>query len=306
MTEQKNGPTINLLHFSPQHWGEFERFTQFWTTTYSFDRMTQKRLRGIYGHYRKAGYLFQIAKRIAPSLDLDAEQLKEHGYSPAHNAKELAAIIESVFCEQYCVLDCCRAVLCGVYPNHKGIKKSTRSTFQNAHKGELDDKIPLTIRETIANTIDWYPKLLRLRDELTHSNVGSCHRDEKTGNVMYMHDGLGTPDKSLVIEDVFADLKMYFDVINQMLGVVFRELNRTLIDSPIEMMCGVFGGRFYQRIVSPSQAIDTHGGICKSHVWFDLEEHPDCPFKDGCQAYLRAKYGNKSGESSESTDGVNQ
>lgn len=292
MSDDKKRPTANLLHFSPQHWGEVERFTQFWTTTYSFDHMTQKRLRGIIGHYSKAGYLFQLAKRLAPNLDLDAKQLEESGYSPAHNSKELAAIIESVFCEQYSVLDCCRAVLCGVFPNHKGIKKSTRSTFQNAHKGELDDKLPAPLREAIADSKDWYPNLLRLRDELTHSNVGSCHRDDKTGNVSYMHDGLGTPGRCLVIEDVFADLKMYFGKINELLGLVFRELNRTLDDKPVDLMCGIFGGRFYQRSIRPTEAIDTNGGLCKSYQWFDLEENPDCPLKDSCQAYSRAKSAN--------------
>jgi hypothetical protein len=291
MSEDKERPTANLLHFSPQHWGEVERFTQFWATTYSFDRLTLKRLRGIVGHYSKAGNLCQLAKRLAPNLALDAAQLKEHGYSPAHNSKELAAIIESVFCELYSLLDCCRAVLCGVFPNHKGIKKSTRSTFQNAHKDELDYKVPAPIREALANTSMWYPNLLRLRDELTHSNVGSCHHDDKTGNVSYMHDGLGTPSRSLVIKDVFADLKTYFDKINELLGIVFRELNRTLEDKPVELMCGIFGGRFYQRVIRPSEATDTNGGICKSYDWFDLEEHPDCPLKGSCQTYARAKGG---------------
>ncbi|MEW4453055.1 hypothetical protein AB1L30_10295 [Bremerella sp. JC817] len=287
--KQKKRPIANLLHFSPQHWGEVERFTQFWTTTYTFDRMTQKRLRGIAGHFSKAGYLFQLAKRLAPNLDLDAKQLEESGYSPAHNSKELAAVIESVFCEQYSAIDCCRFVLFKVFPDHKGIKDSTRKTFQKAFEGEIDQRVPVAIRDAIANTKEWYFELLRLRDELTHSNVGSCHRDDKTGNVMYMHDGLGTPGKSLVIEDVFAALKTYFDKINDLLGLVFRELNRMLDDKPVELMCGIFGGRCYQRVVRPSEAIDINGGVCKSYQWFDLEEHPDCPLKDGCQAYARAK-----------------
>jgi len=289
MNDDKKRPTANLLHFSPQHWGEVERFTQFWTTTYTFDRMTQKRLRGIVGHFSKAGYLFELAKRLAPNLDVDAAELQERGYSPAHNSKELAAIIEAVFCEQYSVLDCCRAVLCSVFPNHKGIKGSTRSTFQNAHKGELDDRVPAPIREAIADTKDWYPNLLRLRDELTHSNVGLCHRDNKTGIVIYMHDGLGIPGSSLVIHYVFSDLKNYFEKINELLGLVFCELNRTLDDKQVEMMCGVFDGRFYERVVRPSEAIDSNGGVCKSYKWFDREENPDCPLKINCQAYASAK-----------------
>ena len=289
MSDEKKRPTTDLLHLSPQHWGEVERFTQFWSTTYSFDRMTQKRLHGVIGHYRKARYLFQLAERLIPNLALDDKQVEEHGYSPAHNSKELAAIVESVLCEQYSVLDCCRHVLREVFPNHRGIKKSTRSTFQNAHKGQLDDKVPAPVREALACTKEWYPSLLRLRDEVTHSNIGSCYGNSETGKVRYMHDGLGTPGKSLVIEDVFADMKMYFDRINELLGVIFRELNRTFDDKPIGLMCGIFGGRFYERVVRPSEAVDTNGGMCESYKWFDLEENPDCPLKDGCQAYARAK-----------------
>ncbi|GAA4444176.1 hypothetical protein GCM10023156_02190 [Novipirellula rosea] len=265
--------------------------------------MTQKRLRGIVGHYSKAGYLFQLAQRLAPGLDQDEKQLKEHGYSPAHNAKELAAVIESVFCEQYSVLDCCRAVLCGVFPSHGGIRKSTRGTFQKAFNGEIDEKVPVAIREALAKTKDWYFDLLKLRDEITHSNVGSCHRQDKSDCVTYMHDGLGSPGKSLVIENVMGVIKNYFDVINELLGAVFHELNRTLNDEPIEQMCGIFGGRFYQRVVRPSEAIDTNGGVCKSYKWFDLEENPDCPLKDSCRAYSRAK---SDGAANEPTDADDQ
>ena len=289
MTDETPRPTVNLLHFSPQHWGEVERFIQFWSTTYSFDPITQKRLRGIVGHYSKAGYLFQLAKRLASNLDQDAKQVEEYGYSPAHQSKELAAILESVFCEQYSAIDCCRYVLFKVFPNHEGIKDSTRKTFQNAFSNKLDPRVPAAILSAIVNTKGWYFNLLKLRDELTHSNVGSCHRDDKTGNVMYMHDGLGTPGKSLVIEDVFTELQRYFDEINKLLGLVFRELNLTLNDISVEIMCGIFGGRFYERIIRPSEATDTNGGICKSHQWFDLDENPDCPLKDKCQAYSRAK-----------------
>ncbi|KAA0139160.1 hypothetical protein FYZ48_11000 [Gimesia chilikensis] len=287
--EQKQRPTANLLYFSPQHWGEVERFTKFWNTTYSFNRLSQKRLRGILGHFNKASHLFQIAKRLEPSLEIDEKHLQEHGFSPAHNAKELAAIIESIFCEQYSTLDCSRFVLHSIYPNHKGIKKSTRATFQNAYESKIDNRVPETIIKALARTEDWYPELLRLRDEITHSNVGYAHRDKETGLICYLHDGLGTPNRSLVIEDTFHEIEKYFELINQFLGVVFQELNRTLIDNPIDQICGIFGGRVYQRKVSPSEAIDFGGGECISFKWFDLEENPNCPLKDNCTAYTRAK-----------------
>lgn len=302
MTDETPRPTANLLHFSPQHWGEVERFTQFWNTTYSFDRLTQKRLRGIVGHFSKAGYLFQLARRLSPGLDVDETQLQEHGYSPAHNARELAAVIESVLCEQYSTLDCFRAVLCGVYPNHKGIKKSTRSTFQNAYKVEIDSKVPTPIRDALANTEEWYLRLMKLRDEITHSSVGACHKHSESGEVCYMHDGLGTPGKCLVIENVFGEIEKYFTLINQLLGVVFREFNASLDNNAVEQMCGIFGGRFYQRIVRPSEAVDVHGGVCKSYEWFDLEDQPNCPLKESCQAYSRAKSQGNAGEDTKKGD----
>ncbi len=289
MSNTEDRPTANLMFFSPQHWGEVERFSKFWPTTYEFNRRTQKRLRGIVGHYSKAGYLFQIANRLAEGLDIDEQQLKETGYSPTHNAKEVASVVESILCEQYSVLDCCRAVLCEVYPNHKGIKKSTRGTFQKAHSEELDERVPEVIRNTLRDTSGWYPFLLKLRDEITHSNVGSCHKNHDSGALIYMHDGLGTPGKSLVIEDIFAEITTFFEKINELLGVLFRELNASLEDTPTDQFCGIFGGRMYQRTVRPSEAIDIHGGVCKSHEWFDLPDHPDCPLKETCNAYSRAK-----------------
>jgi hypothetical protein len=181
MSDNQNLPTARLLHVAPQHWLAVGRFKQLWATTYIFERLTQNRLLGIVGHFSKAGYLFELAKRLAPNVDVDSAPLRDLGYSPLLGKKELAAMIESVLCEQYSVLDCCRAVLCGVFPNHKGIEGSTRSTSPPTHKGKLYDRLSASIREAIANTRDWYLKLLRRRDELTHTNIRSCHRDDKNG-----------------------------------------------------------------------------------------------------------------------------
>ena len=122
---------------------------------------------------------------------------------------------------------------------------------------------------------------------MTHSDVGSCHRDAESGRLQYMHSGLGNRGRALVIDDVVARIEETRDTINGFLGTIFVELNLTLKDEEIEQFCGFFGGRIYQRIVKPSEATDFHGGLCKSFEWFEKEENPDCPLKDKCGAYAR-------------------
>jgi hypothetical protein len=100
---------------------------------------------------------------------------------------------------------------------------------------------------------------------------------------------MGSPQRALVIEDVIAKLVEFRDTINAFLGCVFTEINQELEDLETDQMCGVFNGRFYERSVKPSEAVDFHGGRCKSHEWFDKSENPACPFKDRCDAYTRVK-----------------
>jgi hypothetical protein len=278
----------HVIIFHPPSWGHVDFFKSFWTTTYAFDWKIQKRLTGIIGHGTKYSTLMRLANRIVPFLEEDEKQLKEHGATPALRAKELAAICETAFCTLYSMLDCCRYVLCAIYPNHRGMRDSTRATFQNGHNEKLDQRVPKAIREAIRSTQPWYGKIRGIRDELTHADVGSCNRDVEKNTVTYMHVGLGTGDKALVIEDVFGELSQYFEKINGFLGRVFLELNKTLVDNETEQICGFFNARVYLRVVRPSEAIDFNGGRCNSYQWFDQEEHPSCPFKDTCGAYAAA------------------
>jgi hypothetical protein len=285
----------HLVEFAPSHWGQLEHFVRFCGTTYRFSWQVTKRLSGIIGNANKFAALIRLAKRVAPELAEDDQQMEEHGFSPALRAKELAAVCETAFCTLYSMLDCTRHVLCSIYPNHKGIRDSTRSTFQNGHKGAIDLRIPVAIREAIKETQAWFDKLREIRDELTHADVGFCTLDGEKGTVTYLHGGLGTRERAFVLEDVFGELDGYYQKINGFLGKLFLELNKTIVDSDTEQMCGVFNYRWYSRIVKPSEATDFHSGRCKSYEWFDQEGQPPCPFRETCGAYAAATSRQKDG-----------
>jgi hypothetical protein len=278
-----------LLDFAPERWGTVEHFTRFCDTTFQFEWQVRKRLSGILGNFGKSQRLLRVIQDLAPRVDEDEQQLQTSGYTPAHRSKELAAVIEATFCSLYSTLDCFRHVFIVIYKNHRGVKDSTRGLFQKGHNGELDERIPEPIREQFRLSKPWFDTLREYRDEMTHSDVGSCHRDKETGRLQYMHSGLGSRHRALVVDDVVARIKAFRDAINGFLGHVFIELNKTLKDDDTEQICGIFGGRFYQRTVKPSEATDFHGGHCKSIEWFEKEENPDCPLKDRCGAYARVK-----------------
>lgn len=278
----------HLVHFEPTVWGQLERFVRFCGTTYDFPWQVNKRLSGIMGHADKFAALVRLARRIAPELDEDNRQVSEQGYSPALKAKELASVCETAFCSLYSMLDCARKVLCFIYANHKGMKDSTRKTFQNGHKEALDLRVPIVIREAIKDTQGWFDKLRDIRDELTHADVGFCTWNGDNNTITYMHGGLGTRERALVLDDVLGELDGYYQKINAFLGTVFLELNKTLVDKDTEQMCGIFNKRVYLRVVKPSEAKDFNGGRCKSFQWFDKEESLSCPFRQSCGAYAAA------------------
>ena len=131
----------------------------------------------------------------------------------------------------------------------------------------------------------WYDAFRKIRDELTHLNTGSCHKDKDTGKIRYMHSGFTTSGKSLKIEDIFEKIEQTFSEVNQFVGRVFAYLLTQLKDEPVLQLCGCFDGRMYTRYVSPHDAIDFHGGVCDARKWFDLEGNPSCIFVSQCGAY---------------------
>ena len=273
--------------YAPEQWGTLEKFNKFYNSTHSLSDTGKRSVSGAINHFHKAITLRDLAIKLIPNLEEDEKELNENGYSRAINSKEISAVIEGVILELYSSVDCTRKVITEIYSNYQGIPDSTRKYFQNIMKGKIDPKFPeqLVIAVTEAT---WYSGFRMIRDELTHHDTGSCHKDRETGKVGYMHTGIKIKDKPLIIDDIFQKLEQTFSEVNQFVGRVFAYLYSELNDTPVTQMCGIFDGRAYTRLVSPSQAVDFHGGICESHKWFDLEENPTCIFASECGAYKNA------------------
>lgn len=284
-----------IIMFAPEQWGSVTKFSKFANTTYKFTKKSANALNGIEGHIQKYFTLRTLAERLIPSLQEDLRELEEQRYTPASRSKELAAVIETLFCELYASLDCMREVLRAVLRDQnkkplQGIPEvKTSRLFSNAAEGKLAPEVPVAISMALASAHnDWFPKLRDIRTGVTHFDVGHCSLG---GNkkVNYMNVGLGSRERAYVIEDVFERLTEFEKNVNQLLGVIFTELMQTLEDTPTRQFCCVFEGHIYERSVTPGEAIDNNSGICVSYKWFEKKNSLPCPLARTCKAYNRAK-----------------
>ncbi len=284
MNEEYHGVPGNVILFYPEKWGEVTKFRHFFHSTYKFNPTVHSALGGVEGHFQKYSILIRLADHLVPNLVEDKEELEKHGQSDCLRSKELAAIIETLFCELYSAVDCARQVVGGVYGKYQGIpSNSTSKLFQNASDNKLDARIPIEIINElkIANT-DWFPELRRIRNKVIHSDVGSCA--EQDGKIVYWNNHL-IEEKSNVIEDSLNEIRKYAEKVNKTLGIIFRSLNSTLANKEMIVFCGIFDGLVYERIVESGKVKDFNSGICKSYKWFEKEDRKTCPFSNICGAY---------------------
>jgi hypothetical protein len=272
--------------FAPERWGEMDRFAAFFSA--SFPESTSRDQRAVSGalnHFRKACVLRRLAEKLRTNIEIDRKQLRQEGYTAAENSSESAAVIENVFTELYSAIDCTRKIIVATH-KLRGVPDSTRKLFQRIKANLLDDILPAELIEAFKQAT-WYERLLSMRDELTHSDLGSCHFDEATGKVSYFHTGLGDRHRALVIEDIHERLDIDINDVNLFLGRVFRYLNSLLIDKPIVQVCGLTGGKALIRELRPAPTITFDSGICLSVNWIEVNGIPTCPLL--CGAYQKAK-----------------
>jgi hypothetical protein len=271
--------------FAPEQWGHVDKFATFFASSFPDANSTERRaVSGVKNHFRKAIILHSLSLRIAPTLAVDKQELNEKGYTRAEHAKELAAVVEGVFTELYSAVDCARKILSARYPV-RGMPDSTRKAFARARSGTFDRLLPPALLSALKEA-DWYEPLRTLRDELTHSDIGSVHQND-AGRVCYMHLGLGTGERAFVIEDVFSRMKDDFEAVNQFLGVVFAHLNSLLKDVPTVQLCGLHQGKALIREIRPEPALTFNSGKCLALAWIEVDGKPTCPLL--CGAYWRAK-----------------
>lgn len=274
-------PTVRT--FAPEQMGQVECFSFYCSVTYKFNGEQKRALGGVSRHFEKAQTFQSLAVALRPSLDIDHQQVEELSYTPADNARQLAAVIEAAITELYSSIDCTAKVLHAIYAkDSRKFKESTRKLFEQFD--QITGAFPEEIKEILRH-VPWYPGLLFLRDELTHRGAGRCDMDRTTKVVQYFHDGIKVNGRPFVVPDVYEWLIQKFNEVNNFLGLVFRELRKTLKTTPVVQVCGLVEGRMLVRMVDPTQPINFANGTCGSYQWFEKDEFPACPFVTECGAY---------------------
>lgn len=289
-----------LVDFAPERWGTLDRFQKLHQETYKLDKHQAGALRGAANHFHKAVRLARVAEVIVPRMKEDRAELNEKGYTASERSYEFAAVVEALLLSLYSAVDCTRKVLKAAYPKAQGFPDSTRKLFANAKNGKLDECVPLAIRNTLASA-EWFTEFRLLRDALTHSDSGSCHLDSETGKISYFNEVFRGFREPSYIEDFMSYINQRIADVNTFMASVFAELNRTLNEKEVWIICGIFYGRIFSRYVRPSEATHFGAGRCDAYTWFEKDENPNCPFMDRCGAY-KQRHQNNQGETKSGAD----
>jgi hypothetical protein len=117
--------------------------------------------------------------------------------------------------------------------------------------------------------------------------TGRCHRDRKTHAVAYWHAAAGRTGDPLRIDNVVEWVNGTHGAIVRLTDFFFERCFLAL--RPIErpVMCGLYNGRVYERMVAPSATLSFNDGRCLSRAWFETEPECTCPMSNVCGAYDR-------------------
>ena len=282
--------TIFHLMFAPERWDWSAKFTHFVGVAGHFDREAIKGANTYIDHHRKFMVLAGLANRIIPDLKHDGEQFAKQGSSDQRYHREFCALLEVLIAELYSSLDGIRRLVFSVYRNVQFVQnESTQKLLSRAHKKTYGTGFPLELNDAFSHAYEtWFPGLYRIRRELTHGQTGHCRLNEDTGKITYFHDGLGSPQRSFIIEDVLTKLETWRQGVHELKECVFQHFYLKLEKKPMFQMCGLFKGRCYQRLVIPTPNLSFGDGYCGSREWFDKLPEFLCPMREQCAAYNRS------------------
>ena len=280
------------LFFAPDHWTAVRRFSQFIGPPFH-DPEVVKGTKTAASHLDKFEVLAAMANRLTPTLVEDQLELDRDGHTPAIRAREFAALNETLVCELYGSLDGVRRALFGAYRAVEGVQnESTEKLFKRAAAGKYGRLFPEDVRLDLAAAhATWFPTLKKLRTELTHGDIGSCHLDRKTNRVRYMHMGLGTEARAMVIDDIVGQVNDLAKHVSHLVEGVFKHLYARLEPAERRLVCGMYNGRVYERLVNPELALTFDSGRCFSKAWFEKEPSLACPLKEQCGAFSSGRLG---------------
>lgn len=132
-----------LLRFCPEFWTPAGKFKQFLGSPFAAAEGSPGKakfaLQTVCDHRAKYQVLASLANRLAPTLQLDLEELHENGHTTASRSSEYTAVFETMICELYAVLDGIRDSLFWLYDGGMGLQtKSTDKLFSKAKSGDYD------------------------------------------------------------------------------------------------------------------------------------------------------------------------
>lgn len=279
-----------LRQFAPEEWDWGQKFATFMGPPFRVDMELMVGASAVRAHKEKYELLGGIANEYADRIHEDHDELNEIGYTPAARARSFAAITETLFAEQYAILDVLRRVVYSAFRGVRGIQnKSTHLFFERAAEHAYGSELPEPFRAALAAAYDsWFPKLRRLRTLITHGETGTCsmHRDTKV--ISYWHmASLRSGDKDVNIENVVEFGNSTYLSVVRLTEFFFQFLYLALEPVEHRVGCGIYKGRFYERMVAASPTLSFDDGRCFSHVWFETAAGYECPMREMCGAYRR-------------------
>lgn len=298
MTREKSkqewtGDDTFLLQFHPEGWTEARRFGAFCQSScksggrhkFRADGRPFQAYQGSYGHLNSFRTLVGLAEQLAPGLVIDKKELEDRGHTAGRNQQALSTVVEVAIKEIYSALECTVNVIHAVYGGRaRGFRRSASRFIEN--KDGTQDSLPPEIR---LSSRDEWKEVLELRTQLTHWDIGHASIDDN-GRVRYAHFSVKNNGTVFSVEDVFAWLRTLEGRLVEFQERVFGFLNENhMVPGAVQATCGIHRGRFYTRLVDPTEPLTRNSGICQARTWFEKEEGvAPCPLREDCGAYRRA------------------
>ncbi len=274
-----------LLVFAPEEWDAVDRFGKFKYALLEGNKIFKRGISATSDHLDKFRVLAEIGNELIGGFDFDRKEMNEKGHTHAKYSRQFSAIAECCINELYAALYGIRDVIYAVYSSIEGVqKKSTSKLFSKAKNNKYGKYFPVELNALFAESYDnWFLQLRKYRTEFTHGSLGSCSKDDKTGKVSYMHRGLGTEARCLVIADFVEYINEVYKNTLQLQHNVFEFFYTTLPLETTITLCGFFTGLGYMRSIDPVLPLTRHSGTCLS-----IHYATPCPIKEQCGAYKNA------------------
>ena len=287
-----------IAYFAPETWSFAHKFAQFIGPPFQVDAPLRTGVESVIAHQGKYQLLASIANELAATLDEDEAELDEKGYTAATRTRSFAALSETMVAEQYAMLGGFRKAVYSIFRHVTGFQDtSTQKLVRRAVEGEYGpvpadhlgaSLLPGLVARLAHANANWFPLLCQVRTLTTHGRTGSCHRSRTTKKISYRYRLTRIGERDVQIDDVVAWLNQTYDSICVLTEWFFEQCFAQLVPVERPMLCGLYNGRMYERLVAATPGVSSGDGRCLSRGWFDAEPEYECPRRLGCGAYLRA------------------